>query len=39
MIYQQQMWMVGDPTGRWETMEDRGSKTANHFDHVHVSVS
>jgi uncharacterized protein YraI len=39
VIYEQQMWMAGDPTGRWETMEDRGSKTANHFDHVHVSVS
>jgi uncharacterized protein YraI len=39
VIYQQQMWMAGDPTSRWETMEDRGSKTANHFDHVHVSVS
>ena len=39
VIYEQQMWMVGDPTGRWQTMEDRGSKTANHFDHVHVSVS
>ena len=39
VIYQQQMWMAGDPTGRWTTMEDRGSKTANHFDHVHVSVS
>jgi uncharacterized protein YraI len=39
VIYEQQMWMVGDPTGRWTTMEDRGSRTANHFDHVHVSVS
>jgi hypothetical protein len=23
----------------WEAMEDRGSATANHFDHVHVSFS
>lgn len=22
----------------WEGMEDRGSKTANHFDHVHVDI-
>lgn len=22
--------------GTWETMEDRGNTTANHFDHVHV---
>jgi uncharacterized protein YraI len=39
VIYQQQIWLVGDPTDQWKTMEDRGSKTANHFDHVHVSVS
>ena len=39
VIYQQQIWMAGDPTSQWKTMEDRGSKTANHFDHVHVSVS
>jgi uncharacterized protein YraI len=39
VIYQQQMWFAGDPTGQWEKMEDRGDETANHFDHVHVSVS
>jgi uncharacterized protein YraI len=39
VIYQQQIWMVGDPTSQWKAMEDRGDKTANHFDHVHVSVS
>jgi len=22
----------------WVPMEDRGSITANHFDHVHISV-
>jgi len=25
-------------SGAWKPMEDRGSITANHFDHVHVSV-
>ncbi|MFD0689400.1 hypothetical protein [Actinomadura fibrosa] len=25
-------------SGGWRAMEDRGSITANHFDHVHVSV-
>ena len=25
------------PGGSWKTMEDRGSATANHYDHVHVS--
>jgi uncharacterized protein YraI len=39
VIYQQQMWFTGDPPGRWKKMEDRGDETANHFDHVHVSVS
>lgn len=27
---------LGDGKG-WKPMEDRGSSTANHFDHVHVS--
>ncbi|MBD5785557.1 SH3 domain-containing protein [Cellulosimicrobium terreum] len=39
VIYQQQMWMAGEPTSSWRAMEDRGGTTANHFDHVHVSTS
>ena len=39
VIYQQQIWMAGNPTSQWKTMADRGSRTANHYDHVHVSVS
>ena len=39
VIYQQQIWLVGRPTTQWQAMEDRGSRTQNHFDHVHVSVS
>jgi len=39
VIYQQQIWLAGNPTSQWRTMEDRGSRTANHYDHVHVSVS
>ncbi len=39
VIYQQQIWLAGNPTSQWKRMEDRGSRTANHFDHVHVSVS
>ena len=39
VIYQQRIWMAGDPVSRWKVMEDRGSTTANHYDHVHVSVS
>lgn len=26
-----------EPNGEWEPMEDRGSPTANHMDHVHIS--
>jgi uncharacterized protein YraI len=38
VIYQQRIWMAGDPAGRWKFMADRGGATANHYDHVHVSV-
>ncbi|WP_427385051.1 hypothetical protein [Janibacter sp. G56] len=36
VIWQQRIWFPG---GGWSPMEDRGSATANHYDHVHVSVS
>ena len=36
LIWQQRRWSHG---GSWVPMEDRGSPTANHMDHVHVSVS
>jgi uncharacterized protein YraI len=39
VIYQQQIWLAGNPTSQWKAMADRGSRTANHYDHVHVSVS
>lgn len=39
VIYQQKIWHAGKPTGQWQAMEDRGGRTANHYDHVHVSVS
>ncbi|MGF1661262.1 MAG: SH3 domain-containing protein [Kineosporiaceae bacterium] len=39
IIYEQQIWMAGDPASAWEWMEDRGGATANHYDHVHISVS
>jgi hypothetical protein len=38
LIYEQQIWMAGDAAGAWEYMADRGSPTANHEDHVHVST-
>lgn len=38
VIYSQTMWSVERSGEGWRAMEDRGSDTANHFDHVHVSV-
>ncbi|OMQ16083.1 hypothetical protein A7K94_0204950 [Modestobacter sp. VKM Ac-2676] len=35
IIWQQRM--LSSPTGSWSPMADRGSVTANHFDHPHVS--
>lgn len=35
VIWQQQIY--GDWNQQWVGMEDRGSITANHYDHVHVS--
>jgi LysM repeat protein len=35
VIYQQRI--LTSPTGSWKPMEDRGSATANHMDHVHVN--
>lgn len=38
VIWQQKIWYPGTPTDAWKPMEDRGSNTANHMDHVHISV-
>jgi hypothetical protein len=35
VIWRQRIWSINHPG--WRTMEDRGSPTANHMDHVHVS--
>jgi hypothetical protein len=38
VIYYQKIWTVQRSSEGWRPMEDRGSPTANHYDHVHVSV-
>ncbi|GAB2583866.1 SH3 domain-containing protein [Microlunatus antarcticus] len=38
VIYAQHIWTVQRGSEGWRSMSDRGSKTANHYDHVHVSV-
>lgn len=36
VIFRQKIWTTQNP--RWRSMENRGGATANHLDHVHISV-
>jgi Bacterial SH3 domain len=38
VIYAQSIWTVQRSSEGWRSMSDRGSATANHYDHVHVTV-
>ncbi|GAA1478973.1 LysM domain-containing protein [Nocardioides aestuarii] len=38
VIYSQKIWSVDRSSEGWRPMEDRGSVTANHYDHVHVTT-
>lgn len=38
VIWSQRIWTVERAADGWRWMEDRGSTTANHYDHVHVTV-
>jgi hypothetical protein len=38
IIYAQNIWSVERAGEGWRGMSDRGSATANHYDHVHVTV-
>lgn len=38
LIYSQQIWSVEQASAGWRGMSDRGSVTANHYDHVHVTT-
>lgn len=38
LIYAQKIWSVERAGEGWRGMSDRGSATANHYDHVHVTV-
>ncbi|MDO5066785.1 MAG: SH3 domain-containing protein [Propionibacteriaceae bacterium] len=38
VIYQQKIWTTQRSSEGWRGMSDRGSATANHYDHVHISV-
>ena len=38
VIYSQNIWSVDRGGEGWRSMSDRGSTTANHYDHVHVTT-
>lgn len=38
VIYAQRIWSVERGGEGWRPMSDRGSATANHYDHVHVTT-
>ena len=38
LIYAQRIWSVDRGGEGWRGMSDRGSATANHYDHVHVTT-
>ncbi len=38
IIYSQHIWSVERSGEGWRSMSDRGSTTANHYDHVHVTT-
>lgn len=38
VIYEQQIWTTQRAGDGWRGMSDRGSTSANHYDHVHISV-
>lgn len=38
VIFSQNIWSVDRGGEGWRPMSDRGSATANHYDHVHVST-
>jgi len=38
IIYRQKIWDIRIASAGWVLMPDRGGITANHYDHVHISV-
>jgi hypothetical protein len=39
ILWQQHIWTPVRASEGWRSMPDRGSATANHYDHVHISVN
>lgn len=38
IIYEQKIWTQQRSSEGWRSMSDRGSRTANHYDHIHILV-
>ena len=38
IMYSQKIWSVERGGEGWRSVSDRGSATANHYDHVHVTT-
>jgi len=38
LIWRQRYWQAGWGPNSWQWMADRGSPTANHYDHVHITL-
>ncbi len=39
IIWSKRIWTIQRASEGWRAMSDRGSATANHFDHVHIMVN
>ena len=39
MLWKQASWYIGDPLDAWAPMSERGGDTANHLDHIHITVT
>ena len=38
VLYSQQIWTAQRSGDGWRSFSDRGSVSANHYNHVHISV-
>ena len=38
VIHERRIWSTQRSSEGWRAMEDRGSVTANHYDHIHVTT-
>jgi hypothetical protein len=38
ILWHQQSWQAGDGMNKWSNMANRGSASANHVDHIHITV-